>query len=123
MSVKFYRKVPNARRELSVISLPVSSSVGQDAVLYRTHRRIRTWIPPGNALAALVAAPCNASTYLAHSAASPVVDADHGRVSNLPYLACPHPATGSAKNPRVPHDPLSVSIHGLVSAVHVLFDH
>ena len=50
--VKFYRKVPNARREHSVIRLPSFEQVSQDAVLYAHASRIlHMESNPGNARA------------------------------------------------------------------------
>jgi uncharacterized radical SAM protein YgiQ len=107
--VKFYRKVPNARREMSVIRLPSFEQVGQDAVLYAHASRIlHLESNPGNARA-LVQRHGNFDVWL-NPPPIPLSTADMDSVYELPYSRVPHPRYGNAKIPAYHMIRFSVSI-------------
>jgi uncharacterized radical SAM protein YgiQ len=96
--VKFYRKVPNAQREHSVIRLPSFEQVSQDAVLYAHASRIlHLEANPGNARA-LVQRHGNQELWL-NPPPIPLTTADMDAIYELPYARRPHPSYGSAKIP------------------------
>jgi uncharacterized radical SAM protein YgiQ len=96
--VKFYRKVPNAQRERSVIRLPSFEQVGGDAVLYAHASRIlHQEANPGNARA-LVQRHGNWELWL-NPPPIPLGEADMDAVYELPYARRPHPSYGTAKIP------------------------
>jgi uncharacterized radical SAM protein YgiQ len=96
--VKFYRKVPNAQREHSVIRLPSFEQVSRDAVLYAHASRIlHLESNPGNARA-LVQRHGNLELWL-NPPPIPLETADMDAIYELPYARRPHPAYGTAKIP------------------------
>jgi uncharacterized radical SAM protein YgiQ len=96
--VKFYRKVPNAQREHSVIRLPSFEQVSQDAVLYAHASRIlHLEANPGNARA-LVQRHGNQELWL-NPPPIPLATADMDAIYELPYARRPHPSYGTAKIP------------------------
>src|ERR1700731_4441858 len=96
--VKFYRKVPNAQREHSVIRLPSFEQVSGDAVLYAHASRIlHLESNPGNARA-LVQRHGNLELWL-NPPPIPLTTSDMDAIYELPYQRRPHPAYGSAKIP------------------------
>jgi uncharacterized radical SAM protein YgiQ len=96
--VKFYRKVPNAQRERSVIRLPSFEQVSEDAVLYAHASRIlHLESNPGNARA-LVQRHGNWELWL-NPPPIPLATADMDAIYELPYARRPHPSYGSAKIP------------------------
>ncbi len=96
--VKFYRKVPNAQREHSVIRLPSFEQVSADAVLYAHASRIlHLESNPGNARA-LVQRHGNLELWL-NPPPIPLATADMDAIYELPYARRPHPAYGTAKIP------------------------
>ncbi len=96
--VKFYRKVPNAQRERSVIRLPSFEQVSGDAVLYAHASRIlHLEANPGNARA-LVQRHGNRELWL-NPPPIPLGTADMDAIYELPYARRPHPAYGTAKIP------------------------
>jgi uncharacterized radical SAM protein YgiQ len=96
--VKFYRKVPNAQRERSVIRLPSFEQVSGDAVLYAHASRIlHLESNPGNARA-LVQRHGNLELWL-NPPPIPLHTADMDAIYELPYARRPHPAYGTAKIP------------------------
>jgi uncharacterized radical SAM protein YgiQ len=96
--VKFYRKVPNAQRERSVIRLPSFEQVSGDAVLYAHASRIlHLESNPGNARA-LVQRHGNLELWL-NPPPIPLGTADMDAIYELPYARRPHPAYGTAKIP------------------------
>jgi uncharacterized radical SAM protein YgiQ len=96
--VKFYRKVPNAQRERSVIRLPSFEQVSQDAVLYAHASRIlHLESNPGNARA-LVQRHGTQELWL-NPPPIPLSTADMDAIYELPYARRPHPAYGTAKIP------------------------
>jgi uncharacterized radical SAM protein YgiQ len=96
--VKFYRKVPNAQREHSVIRLPSFEQVSQDAILYAHASRIlHLEANPGNARA-LVQRHGNQELWL-NPPPIPLTTADMDAIYELPYARRPHPAYGTAKIP------------------------
>src|SRR3984893_1028438 len=96
--VKFYRKVPNARREMSVIRLPSFEQVSQDAVLYAHASRIlHLESNPGNARA-LVQRHGTQELWL-NPPPIPLATADMDAIYELPYARRPHPSYGEAKIP------------------------
>jgi uncharacterized radical SAM protein YgiQ len=96
--VKFYRKVPNAQREHSVIRLPSFEQVSGDAVLYAHASRIlHLESNPGNARA-LVQRHGNLELWL-NPPPIPLGTADMDAIYELPYARRPHPAYGTAKIP------------------------
>ena len=96
--VKFYRKVPNAQREHSVIRLPSFEQVSQDAVLYAHASRIlHLEANPGNARA-LVQRHGTQQLWL-NPPPIPLTTADMDAIYELPYARRPHPSYGNAKIP------------------------
>jgi uncharacterized radical SAM protein YgiQ len=96
--VKFFRKVPNAQRERSVIRLPSFEQVKQDAVLYAHASRIlHLESNPGNARA-LVQRHGTFDVWL-NPPPIPLTTAEMDAIYELPYARRPHPAYGSAKIP------------------------
>ena len=96
--VKFYRKVPNAQREHSVIRLPAFEQVSGDAVLYAHASRIlHLESNPGNARA-LVQRHGTLELWL-NPPPIPLGTADMDAIYELPYARRPHPAYGTAKIP------------------------
>jgi uncharacterized radical SAM protein YgiQ len=96
--VKFYRNVPNAQREHSVIRLPSFEQVSQDAVLYAHASRIlHLESNPGNARA-LVQRHGAFDVWL-NPPPIPLATADMDAVYELPYARLPHPRYGNAKIP------------------------
>jgi uncharacterized radical SAM protein YgiQ len=96
--VKFYRKVPNERRERSVIRLPSYAQVSGDAVLYAHASRIlHLESNPGNARA-LVQRHGTVDVWL-NPPPIPLTTADMDAVYELPYARRPHPSYGAAKIP------------------------
>jgi len=96
--VKFYRNVPNAQREHSVIRLPSFEEVSQDAVLYAHASRIlHLESNPGNARA-LVQRHGTFDVWL-NPPPIPLATADMDAVYELPYARLPHPRYGNAKIP------------------------
>jgi uncharacterized radical SAM protein YgiQ len=96
--VKFYRKVPNAQRERSVIRLPSFEQVNKDAVLYAHASRIlHLESNPGNARA-LVQRHGTQELWL-NPPPIPLSTADMDAIYELPYARRPHPAYGTAKIP------------------------
>ena len=107
--VKFYRKVPNAQRECSVIRLPSYEQVRNDAVLYAHASRIlHLEANPGNARA-LVQRHGTFDVWL-NPPPVPLATADMDAVYELPYARVPHPKYGSAKIPAYHMIRFSVSI-------------
>jgi uncharacterized radical SAM protein YgiQ len=107
--VKFYRKVPNARRDMSVIRLPSFEQVSQDAVLYAHASRIlHLESNPGNARA-LVQRHGSFDVWL-NPPPIPLSTADMDAVYELPYSRLPHPRYGNAKIPAYHMIRFSVSI-------------
>jgi uncharacterized radical SAM protein YgiQ len=96
--VKFYRKVPNAQRDHSVIRLPSFEQVSGDAVLYAHASRIlHLESNPGNARA-LVQRHGNLELWL-NPPPIPLSTSDMDAVYELPYARRPHPSYGAAKIP------------------------
>jgi len=96
--VKFYRKVPNAQRERSVIRLPSYAQVSTDAVLYAHASRIlHLESNPGNARA-LVQRHGTIDVWL-NPPPIPLTTPDMDAVYELPYARRPHPSYGTAKIP------------------------
>ena len=96
--VKFYRKVPNAQRALSVIRLPSFEQVSRDAVLYAHASRIlHLESNPGNARA-LVQRHGTLELWL-NPPPIPLSTSDMDAIYELPYARRPHPAYGTAKIP------------------------
>jgi uncharacterized radical SAM protein YgiQ len=96
--VKFYRKVPNAQREHSVIRLPSFEQVSADPVLYAHASRIlHLEANPGNARA-LVQRHGSFDVWL-NPPPIPLATADMDAVYELPYARRPHPSYGKAKIP------------------------
>jgi uncharacterized radical SAM protein YgiQ len=107
--VKFFRKVPNAQRERSVIRLPAFDQVSRDAVLYAHASRIlHLESNPGNARA-LVQRHGNLDVWL-NPPPIPLATADMDAVYELPYARSPHPRYGTAKIPAFDMIRFSVSI-------------
>ncbi len=107
--VKFYREVPNARREHSVIRLPSFEQVSQDAVLYAHASRIlHMESNPGNARA-LVQRHGTFDVWL-NPPPVPLSTADMDAVYELPYARLPHPSYAKAKIPAYHMIRFSVSI-------------
>ena len=107
--VKFYRKVPNAQRDRSVIRLPSFEQVSADAVLYAHASRIlHLESNPGNARA-LVQRHGNLELWL-NPPPIPLTQSDMDAIYELPYARRPHPAYGSAKIPAYHMIRFSVSI-------------
>jgi uncharacterized radical SAM protein YgiQ len=96
--VKFYRKVPNAQRERSVIRLPSFEQVSGDAVLYAHASRIlHLESNPGNARA-LVQRHGAWELWL-NPPPIPLGTSDMDAIYELPYARRPHPVYGAAKIP------------------------
>jgi uncharacterized radical SAM protein YgiQ len=96
--VKFYRKVPNAQRERSVIRLPSYEQVSADAVLYAHASRIlHLESNPGNARA-LVQRHGTLELWL-NPPPIPLGTSEMDAIYELPYARRPHPAYGTAKIP------------------------
>ena len=96
--VKFYRKVPNAQRERSVIRMPSYEQVSQDAVLYAHASRIlHMESNPGNARS-LVQRHGTQELWL-NPPPIPLSTADMDAIYELPYARRPHPSYGEAKIP------------------------
>ena len=96
--VKFFRQVPNARRERSVIRLPSFEQVSQDPVLYAHASRIlHLESNPGNARA-LVQRHGHWEVWL-NPPPIPLSTAEMDAVYELPYARRPHPAYGNARIP------------------------
>jgi uncharacterized radical SAM protein YgiQ len=107
--VKFYRKVPNAQRDHSVIRLPSFEQVSADAVLYAHASRIlHLESNPGNARA-LVQRHGNLELWL-NPPPIPLAQSDMDAIYELPYARRPHPVYGSAKIPAYHMIRFSVSI-------------
>jgi uncharacterized radical SAM protein YgiQ len=96
--VRFFRKVPNAARERSVIRIPSFERVSEDAVLYAHASRIlHLESNPGNARA-LVQRHGNAEVWI-NPPPIPLSTADMDAVYELPYARRPHPSYGDARIP------------------------
>jgi uncharacterized radical SAM protein YgiQ len=96
--VRFYRKVPNAKRDHSVIRLPSFEQVSADAVLYAHASRIlHLESNPGNARA-LVQRHGSWELWL-NPPPVPLGTADMDAIYELPYSRRPHPVYGAAKIP------------------------
>jgi uncharacterized radical SAM protein YgiQ len=96
--VKFYRKVPNAQRERSVVRMPSYEQVSQDPVLYAHASRIlHMESNPGNARA-LVQRHGTQELWL-NPPPIPLSTADMDAIYELPYARRPHPTYGDAKIP------------------------
>jgi len=96
--VKFFRKVPNAAREHSVIRIPSFERVSEDAVLYAHASRIlHLESNPGNARA-LVQRHGNAEVWI-NPPPIPLSTADMDAIYELPYARRPHPSYGDARIP------------------------
>jgi uncharacterized radical SAM protein YgiQ len=96
--VRFYRKVPNAQREHSVIRLPSFEQVSGDAVLYAHASRIlHLESNPGNARA-LVQRHGTLELWL-NPPPIPLGTSEMDAIYELPYARRPHPAYGTAKIP------------------------
>jgi uncharacterized radical SAM protein YgiQ len=107
--VRFYRKVPNAQRERSVIRMPSFEQVSQDPVLYAHASRIlHLESNPGNARA-LVQRHGTQELWL-NPPPIPLGTADMDAIYELPYARRPHPAYGNAKIPAYQMIRFSVSI-------------
>ena len=107
--VKFYRQVPNAKRDRSVIRLPSFEQVTQDPVLYAHASRIlHLESNPGNARA-LVQGHGTFDVWL-NPPPIPLATADMDAVYELPYARLPHPRYGGAKIPAYQMIRFSVAI-------------
>jgi uncharacterized radical SAM protein YgiQ len=107
--VKFYRKVPNAQRERSVIRLPSFEQVSGDAVLYAHASRIlHLEANPGNARA-LVQRHGTFDVWL-NPPPIPLETNEMDAVYELPYARLPHPSYGKEKIPAYQMIKFSVSI-------------
>jgi uncharacterized radical SAM protein YgiQ len=96
--VKFYRKVPNAQRERSVIRMPSYEQVSQDPVLYAHASRIlHMESNPGNARA-LVQRHGTHELWL-NPPPIPLSTAEMDAIYELRYARRPHPSYGDAKIP------------------------
>ena len=96
--VKFYRKVPNAQRERSVIRMPSFEQVSQDPILYAHASRIlHMESNPGNARA-LVQRHGTQELWL-NPPPIPLSTGDMDAIYELPYARRPHPSYGDAKIP------------------------
>ena len=96
--VKFFRKVPNAQRERSVIRLPSFEQVSGDAVLYAHASRIlHLESNPGNARA-LVQRHGSMELWL-NPPPIPLSTSDMDAIYELPYARRPHPSYGAARIP------------------------
>jgi uncharacterized radical SAM protein YgiQ len=107
--VKFFRKVPNAQRQCSVIRLPSFEQVSRDAVLYAHASRIlHLESNPGNARA-LVQRHGGIDVWL-NPPPIPLATADMDAIYELPYARRPHPKYGNARIPAYHMIRFSVSI-------------
>jgi len=107
--VKFYRKVPNAQREKSVIRLPSFEQVSGDAVLYAHASRIlHLESNPGNARA-LVQRHGDLDVWL-NPPPIPLTTAEMDWVYERPYGRTPHPSYGKANIPAYKMIRFSVAI-------------
>jgi uncharacterized radical SAM protein YgiQ len=107
--VKFFRKVPNAARERSVIRLPSFEAVSADSVLYAHASRIlHLESNPGNARA-LVQRHGAHEVWL-NPPPLPLSTAEMDAVYELPYARRPHPRYGAARIPAYHMIRFSVSI-------------
>jgi uncharacterized radical SAM protein YgiQ len=96
--VKFYRKVPNAQRERSVIRMPSFEQVVKDPVLYAHASRIlHLESNPGNARA-LVQRHGTQELWL-NPPPIPLATAEMDAIYELPYARRPHPRYADAKIP------------------------
>jgi uncharacterized radical SAM protein YgiQ len=96
--VRFFRKVPNAARERSVIRIPSFERVSEDAVLYAHASRIlHLESNPGNARA-LVQRHGNVEVWI-NPPPIPLSTADMDAIYELPYARRPHPTYGDARIP------------------------
>ncbi len=107
--VKFYRKVPNAQRERSIIRLPSFEQVVGDPVLYAHASRIlHLESNPGNARA-LVQRHGTMELWL-NPPPIPLSTPEMDAIYELPYARRPHPSYGAAKIPAYHMIRFSVSI-------------
>jgi uncharacterized radical SAM protein YgiQ len=107
--VKFFRKVPNAQRDRSVIRMPSFEQVLKDPVLYAHASRIlHLESNPGNARA-LVQRHGGVEVWL-NPPPIPLRTVDMDGVYELPYARRPHPAYGNARIPAYHMIRFSVSI-------------
>jgi uncharacterized radical SAM protein YgiQ len=107
--VRFFRKVPNAARERSVIRLPSFEAVSSDAVLYAHASRIlHLESNPGNARA-LVQRHGNQELWL-NPPPLPLSTPEMDAIYELPYVRRPHPRYGGARIPAYHMIRFSVSI-------------
>ena len=107
--VKFFRKVPNAARERSVIRLPSFEAVSSDAVLYAHASRIlHLESNPGNARA-LVQRHGAQEVWL-NPPPLPLATEEMDAIYELPYARRPHPKYGAARIPAYHMIRFSVSI-------------
>ncbi len=107
--VKFFRKVPNAQRERSVIRMPSFEQVSADAVLYAHASRIlHMESNPGNARA-LVQRHGKAEVWI-NPPPIPLTTADMDAIYELPYARRPHPSYGRERIPAYHMIRFSVSI-------------
>ncbi|MGO9036398.1 MAG: YgiQ family radical SAM protein [Steroidobacteraceae bacterium] len=96
--VRFFRQVPGALRERSVIRLPSHEQVSEDAVLYAHASRIlHLESNPGNARA-LVQRHGNQELWL-NPPPIPLSTAEMDAIYELPYARRPHPKYGNARIP------------------------
>ena len=96
--VKFYRHVPGAARERSVIRMPAYEAVRDDPVLYAHGSRIlHMEANPGNARA-LVQRHGEVDVWL-NPPPLPLTTKEMDAIYELPYQRVPHPAYGDAKIP------------------------
>jgi uncharacterized radical SAM protein YgiQ len=107
--VKFFREVPSASRERSVIRLPSFEAVSADAVLYAHASRIlHLESNPGNARA-LVQRHGPLEVWL-NPPPLPLATEQMDAVYELPYARRPHPQYGAARIPAYHMIRFSVSI-------------
>ncbi len=107
--VRFYRQVPTASREHSVIRMPSFDAVRADAVLYAHASRIlHLESNPGNARA-LVQRHGDIDVWL-NPPPIPLTMKEMDAVYELPYSRVPHPAYGDAKIPAYEMIRFSISI-------------
>src|SRR5262245_42226114 len=96
--VRFYRQVPNADRERSVIRLPAYDQVRDDAILYAHASRIlHLESNPGNARA-LVQRHGDTDVWL-NPPPLPLTTKEMDAIYELPYRRVPHPFYGKEKIP------------------------
>jgi uncharacterized radical SAM protein YgiQ len=107
--VKFYRKVPNAQRERSVIRIPSYEQVSADPVLYAHASRIlHLESNPGNARA--LVQRHGASELWLNPPPIPLTTAEMDAIYELPYARRPHTKYGNEKIPAYHMIRFSVSI-------------